>query len=529
MNESRPTTGKELERRVAAAFREMGAQVKHDINLAGNQIDVYVEFERPGYPPHRIVVEVKDWKGRVGKKQVVNEFADKLYLLFAIDQADEGIIVSRKGFSPSARNAAIAHGIKLVEWEDLETKVERGESWPIPSPRTPSSSPLAGLVRNPQCAKSIRRDDLIEEIKASFSRGNHIVMVVGESGMGKTWLLTKRLPEILGDQYAPLLVEGKVLGLHETLAGFVFEFATQLVDRLREQASNRGAFIALNDPQIQDFRASDWKARFDVFWRGLRSSTGGRKPVFMFDEIENVLEKSDRIDPGIFDFLNGFIGDPRNGYFIIAGSKLMPRLLVRDKLLDCHRQAKLIKVSPYDDDTAKAAFSAIRRLYPYFEKRDWELLVALCDGHPHTIFAVFETIRLRCLLNRQDLSLVELLQEVVEQAEASLWRLYNSQLHPNERIVVQLIGLKLSQVDDRDASALIEALWCSREELYLLAAGKGIRREDVDDGINYLNRRGWIKQRGRKLCLKLSFLPWWLGRCEEILMLMSPMAQNLYT
>ena len=35
-------TGKELEQRVANAYRQMGAKkVEHDVELAGNQIDVY--------------------------------------------------------------------------------------------------------------------------------------------------------------------------------------------------------------------------------------------------------------------------------------------------------------------------------------------------------------------------------------------------------------------------------------------------------------------------------------------------------
>ena len=35
-------TGKELEQRVANAYRQMGARkVEHDVELAGNQIDVY--------------------------------------------------------------------------------------------------------------------------------------------------------------------------------------------------------------------------------------------------------------------------------------------------------------------------------------------------------------------------------------------------------------------------------------------------------------------------------------------------------
>ena len=50
-------TGKELERRVAQAYRRIGAsEVQHNVELAGNQIDIYVELETPGRLTHHIAV-----------------------------------------------------------------------------------------------------------------------------------------------------------------------------------------------------------------------------------------------------------------------------------------------------------------------------------------------------------------------------------------------------------------------------------------------------------------------------------------
>ena len=46
--------GLELERTVAGAYRQMGAwKVEHDIELAGNQIDVYAELETSDRSLHR--------------------------------------------------------------------------------------------------------------------------------------------------------------------------------------------------------------------------------------------------------------------------------------------------------------------------------------------------------------------------------------------------------------------------------------------------------------------------------------------
>ena len=65
MGETRP--GKGLERQVADAFRRMGAKrVEHDLELGGNQIDVYVELETRAHLLQRIAVEAKDWADPVG-------------------------------------------------------------------------------------------------------------------------------------------------------------------------------------------------------------------------------------------------------------------------------------------------------------------------------------------------------------------------------------------------------------------------------------------------------------------------------
>ena len=59
--------GQNLERQVADAYRALDARrVGHDVEMAGNQIDVYVEMESPDRGLHRIAVEVKDWRRPVG-------------------------------------------------------------------------------------------------------------------------------------------------------------------------------------------------------------------------------------------------------------------------------------------------------------------------------------------------------------------------------------------------------------------------------------------------------------------------------
>jgi len=125
-------TGKELERWVADAYRQMGAlKVEHDVELAGNQIDVYVELGTYGHLLHCVAVEAKDWTSPVGI-DIVNGFAQKVKLLRSERLIDEGLIVSAAGFSRQARNAAQNYGIRLMEPADLYAMISEAgalEPW----------------------------------------------------------------------------------------------------------------------------------------------------------------------------------------------------------------------------------------------------------------------------------------------------------------------------------------------------------------------------------------------------------------
>ncbi|GEM_PF-2804367 len=113
-------TGKALERQVANACRAIGAwKVEHDVELAGHQIDVYVEMETSDRALHRIAVEAKDYTKPVGI-EIVSGFAAVVNGLRTLKLIDEGVIVSAAGFSRPARNAAKEHGLRLLEPADLE-------------------------------------------------------------------------------------------------------------------------------------------------------------------------------------------------------------------------------------------------------------------------------------------------------------------------------------------------------------------------------------------------------------------------
>jgi hypothetical protein len=125
MTKKAAKTGKELERRVAQAYRQMGARVEHDKNLGGRQIDVYVELETANGHLHRVAVEAKDYSSQIGPN-VVSEFSEVVDHLHRARLIDEGIMISALGYTPRARQAAdVHHIIRLLEIADLEEMAAR--------------------------------------------------------------------------------------------------------------------------------------------------------------------------------------------------------------------------------------------------------------------------------------------------------------------------------------------------------------------------------------------------------------------
>ena len=123
MTEKPKKTGKELERRVAQAYRDMGARkVEQDVEMEGHQIDVYVELETADRGLQRIAVEAKDYTKPVGIR-IVTDFSGVVDHLRRERRIDRGVIVSAAGFSRQARNAAEKQGIRLLEPADLDAMV----------------------------------------------------------------------------------------------------------------------------------------------------------------------------------------------------------------------------------------------------------------------------------------------------------------------------------------------------------------------------------------------------------------------
>jgi hypothetical protein len=121
--ESSSQRGFQFEREVAAIYRALGARVEQDVVVAGNQVDVVVEEETASGSRIKTVIECKNFSRPAGI-EVVNQFAPLFGLFKGRGLADKGTIVASHGFTKQAREAAKDMGVELLEFADLQHRVQ---------------------------------------------------------------------------------------------------------------------------------------------------------------------------------------------------------------------------------------------------------------------------------------------------------------------------------------------------------------------------------------------------------------------
>jgi hypothetical protein len=321
-------TGKALERQVADAYRAMGARkVEHDVELAGHQIDVYVEMETADRALHRVAVEAKDHTRPVGVK-IVADFAAVVDGLRRLNLVDEGVIVSTVGFSKQARNAARLSGLRLLEPADLDAMQEGRDTATGALAHVPSTGPAVYLPGDRALlehasgspfvvGRPLRASEPIFGRQAAFRfiAGQlakfSSVNVIGERRMGRTSLLNHlvgRRDEYLIPQpdQPPLVLACVDLQAGVSTAVRFYGLALRtLLDHL---------------PPSQDAEArrfQDWRERlyarpeagYDEFERvlkHLRDSFGVCvRPVLIVDEFEHLLAPEVKEGFPFPDFFNG--------------------------------------------------------------------------------------------------------------------------------------------------------------------------------------------------------------------------------
>ena len=108
----------EFERRVAAIFRSLGAEVEHDTSLAGTKVDILVSESSKTGTTIRSAVECKASSNPV-TVEAINAFSGVALFLRQRGLIDKAVIVSLSGFTEQARSVAVEQAVAPVELADL--------------------------------------------------------------------------------------------------------------------------------------------------------------------------------------------------------------------------------------------------------------------------------------------------------------------------------------------------------------------------------------------------------------------------
>jgi hypothetical protein len=370
---------------------------------------------------------------------------------------------------------------------------------------------LKELVQeHPEFARVIRRDELVQEIQEYLAETpiSKPILLYGQSMAGKTKVL-HRLCEVLADEYVPLFVT--VQGTPSRLDRFLRNLAFQMTTKFNSWANDNEPSLNLQVPDWQDFEGRE-KEVFDAHWDHLRD-IAGRRPVVMFDEVESLLDQPKKELDEVFAFLNRFVRNPDNGYFILAGSEHILRSGDErfDSLVEGDRRWHV----RYEEKIVASCFSAAKEHFD-FESDVLECMMALCDGHPRVLEDAYEVMA--SLANRslgeykiKGDDIAPIVDNVVKRADGALMALWQ-RLLSNERDVVNLASQKpFIPFIHRP----MEFLECYLRDLFKLAGSFGdptIDYGSLREGVVGLEERELIKWKDRNeelFYFKLGILPVW--------------------
>lgn len=112
-------SGYEFERRIESIYRKLGKTVKRDIYLGGFQFDILISEKNERNEVVKTVIECKAYKGQVGSK-IVKDFAFVTNTLILAGEINKSLIISKSGFTHSARDAATLLNVELLTFSDLQ-------------------------------------------------------------------------------------------------------------------------------------------------------------------------------------------------------------------------------------------------------------------------------------------------------------------------------------------------------------------------------------------------------------------------
>lgn len=403
-------------------------------------------------------------------------------------------------------------GLKITE--SLEKKNQDMDST---ESSTVCPQSLGELIEEmPAFARLIQREDLLKEIiryitQTPDPKPNHIV-IYGQPMVGKTKFL-EYLSNSLSDRFVPLMITGQGLNSINNMNVFLFDLVVQLTDKFNKWGKKHDSSNGLFHPDKNEFSEGKAIHAFHTIWKKILQISGERKPFVIFDEIEHLLDYHKPLDERILNFVDEFIRNPENGYFILAGSERI-RFSQNEQFSMLIAKGQLYPVHCFDEGTSRKIFSSFQK-YIGYEEEFLDDIIALCDGHPRIINNMYESMAsfVNELPDKRNITTKDfetILTMLIERTSEVLWAL-RWRLTNEERIVLQLICPNFTfEVWQSEFS--INELWNLRKKQ---TSDTSFDLETLRKGVIGLESREWIDWVDREEELfrfKLIIFPVWIRR-----------------
>ncbi|CAN2040246.1 hypothetical protein GMMP15_150048 [Candidatus Magnetomoraceae bacterium gMMP-15] len=296
------------------------------------------------------------------------------------------------------------------------------------------------IQSNPDCARILQRDDLIDTIKIHFNQQNHYIVLYGQRMVGKTFLL-QRMSGMLQNEYIPIILNMQEFKNLNNLDSFEFELIWTIIYKTKQWANDIDISINLDTPKHEDFK----KHGFNRYWDKIKQIKKKRQYIIMIDEIEELLSSYEKVNSQVLKFLYNFICNPENGKFIIVGFEQYFHNSNNQHFNRLLANGRPIRVDHYKEDICSLIFSATQQYFTC-ENDILRYYILLCDGHPRILNIVYEAT-IYCLtkelcknkLENNDIELIK--KKLLEQCSYAAQSLYK-ELSQEERLVIKIISQK---------------------------------------------------------------------------------------
>jgi uncharacterized protein YjbI with pentapeptide repeats len=318
-------TPTQFELAVAQVYRDLGAQVVHNKNVGGLQVDVFAVQRTPDGSTIRTAIECKAYVGNVGVSTVV-DICKRIGNLRTHGLIEKGIVVAAEGFTQDARTHCELNLVECFTLDQLHRKVAdfsiylndliRGDHAPPGYEQLIKKGAIISLGAHGESGEPI--SSLVDHIESWLIAPGAFVTVLGEYGSGKTttsWHIAQKLASdhIRGvSERIPILIELK--GFNNN-----FNLRTFLADLMVHQKG-----IKLRSYSL--FEKLNREGKFIIIFDGFDEMTTYPDPALVFRNLDEILSLTHNKAKVILTCRSSFFRDRADIERLKAGTDLQSLL-----------------------------------------------------------------------------------------------------------------------------------------------------------------------------------------------------------